>query len=651
MERHWLAFDETAQLPALMFGSGAVEVTSASSGAASGGGTVSWVQYFERSDDLGMWHVYYRQEYSHPQLGRAVPVLGTSLSLHFAPDGELRRANLAQLTDVPPLPQPTVTTAPQAFAVAQSGLASWPGFAPGNPATWDAGTMATILDHSQLSLATLPETGTHRWQWLVPTIDAHGRPWRVLLDAVTGAIIGVVPGNPSSGLAIPCFPNPVADEDASAAPENTCVPVRAVWANPCASCQYPCSTCQYDSGNPCGDGTPCTHEAVAEGGDGSPQIEVYHGMPSDEWHYHCIIDGDEGKFMRVGLRAVPGQPEPRYDTYSGKRSGGWAPHAQYRRMAGDAMHNTRKTMEVFRDAFGWCGVDGSCATARVVVDARDGEPAEFQYGPTNPVEGPVDSVTFLPPDPDGTFSKSAALDVVAHEWTHGVSKHSPVDFHSLCAPPAMSEPCEMAEGFADVVGHYVERKVHTTDPPPPPACQEEHRDWIAGEDWDPDNHQTRWRRADQFDQNDCTPFHWSVHTSDDDCYEIHSVGNRLAVAFRLMAEGGRNPGHQNPGCPGCPDLLVTPLEPDPPATSLDIAATILWRVLTVEGDAALTDWDYLPFYAHQAIKDLYPPLSSACEAAQTTMRDAFRAVGYPESLPSPGVHCSAPQPCPPVCDE
>ncbi len=645
IERHWLSSDQTSTLPTLLFGSGVVEVSSASGGVASGGGTVSWVQYFERADDLGMWHVYYRQEYSHPQVGRAAPIAGTSLALHYGPQGYLYRANLAQVTDVPPLPQPTLTTPAHAFAAAQAGLAHWPGFAPGSPSSWGPGAMASILDHSRLSLAVLPDNGGHRWQWSVPTADAHGREWRALVDAVTGAVLRVAPSNPSSSYV--CSPDtgsdpPGTNGSAKAVAENsTGVPeLRDVWARSCPECDY-------DAGDPCGVGTPCTHEAVAAGGGSVPQIEVYHGVPTSVWR-RCEVDGVEGNFMRIGLKVDDVLGMPKYDQYGTVGGRKWKLDDLYRSFAGDAMYHTRRTMEVF-SALGpsWCGVEGACVKpARVVVDAQGGLPSEFRWESTIELYAPEDAVSFN--KEDGVRSRSSALDIVAHEWSHAVSKHSAVNFTLLCTAYDFGEACQMGEGFADVMGHIVEWKVHTTEGP-----GYETYDWIAGEDWNPAS--TELRRAHEFSSQLCPAFHYSVHTSDDTCednsdYDVHATGNRLAVVLKLMTVGGTNPGYGNPHCPGCPGLYVTPLDSDP-ATSLEEAARIMWRVLTVEADQSSTDWDYLPFYAHAAVKDLYPPLSSECEAAQTTVRDAFLAVGYPETLPLPGIGCPPPMPCPPACDE
>ena len=148
----WLLADDTSQLGDLLFGPGVAEVPTFNPGATTAGGTVSWVRYFEKDDHLGMHHVYYRQQYHHSQLGRTLNVLGTAVSLHYAPHGSLSHADLAQVSDVPPLPNVALSTPQQAFAAAQLGLASWPGFDAGNPALWPAGTLASILDRSELML-------------------------------------------------------------------------------------------------------------------------------------------------------------------------------------------------------------------------------------------------------------------------------------------------------------------------------------------------------------------------------------------------------------------------------------------------------------------------------------------------------------------
>jgi len=64
IQRVWLLAEDTSQLGDLLFGPGVVEIPNASTGATTAGGTVSWVEYLERDDDLGMHHVTYGQHTS-----------------------------------------------------------------------------------------------------------------------------------------------------------------------------------------------------------------------------------------------------------------------------------------------------------------------------------------------------------------------------------------------------------------------------------------------------------------------------------------------------------------------------------------------------------------------------------------------------------
>jgi hypothetical protein len=381
--------------------------------------------------------------------------------------------------------------------------------------------------------------------------------------------------------------------------------------------------------------------------------------------------------MRVGLMPAVGDPPlPTYDSayYPLQTGAKQCPvDHRYRTFAGDAMYYTLKTMEVFKNSFQGCGFDGSCGRARVVVDAC-GCQAGAQFtafdDPNN--YSPINSVKSCK-TPAGYSPASSALDIVAHEWGHGVSKYSPADFASPCKYlfGDYPETCEMSEGFADVVGHIVERIQQPLQDDG--SWLPEHWDWTAGEDA-AGTFADRLRRADLFDTRVCTQpevdFHYSVHAEDPGCeYEDpqfnnhipeHSNGNRLAVVFKLMSgpspayPENYNPAHGVPGlpfpCTGC-DINVTPLDPVP-GTSFQMAAHILFRVLDTEADASLVDWDYLPYYARGAIQDLYVLDPQGCEDAQESTFDAFRAVGYPQQMPVPSiVQCVAQPPCPPFCEE
>ncbi len=663
VQRVWLSFEETAQVGAMLVGSGVAEVGTSSTGATTAGGTLSWVKYMEKSDDLGMRHVYYRQQYNHPALGRQLRVTGTAASLHYAPDGALRWANVAQLTDLAANPPLTLSTAEGAFAAAQGGLATWPGFALGSPAAWAPGTLANLLDEAELTLAPAPAAaGGVRARWRVQTLDAGRHAWNVLLDAGSGALVAVTSVALRECWQRPtcadCESNPV-NVAAWAKPENEdldCGPgsyscnedgVRELFAHYCPepSCEY---YRYYDNPQDSCKG-PCTHEAAMYIFDGT-KIEVWYYVPNMAQHLHCG-QPQEGDFMRVGLKTWNNVPY--YGPYKGATVPlGHQPSTKMRQWAGDAMFHTMRTMETFSSELNWCGVDGSCGapygTARVVVDTRSTNGGAYFMPVDTEQEAPMDSVGVDMPGL-GDFSQSAALDILAHEWGHGVDWHSPAKFAAMPCDES-PEPCQIAEGFADVIGHFVEHKVHTN-----PGPGFETHDWDAGEDWDSDD--DRLRTANAFDERLCASggWHWSVHANDAGCEDgqdspaSHNNGNRLAVVFRLLAEGGQNPGlnHGISPCTGC-DIVVEGL-------GLDDAAQILWRVLTLQADGATNDWDYLPWLARAAAYDRYHNRYPPCaEEFQQSVIDAFSAVGYPENLPTPtlmGCGPGQPLPCPPYCDE
>ena len=81
------------------------------------------------------------------------------------------------------------------------------------------------------------------------------------------------------------------------------------------------------------------------------------------------------------------------------------------------------------------------------------------------------------------------------------------------------------------------------------------------------------------------------------------------------------------------------------ATSFEMAAKVLFRVLDTEADYGTVDWDDLPYHGRNAARVLYP---NDCEV-QRTVIDAFRAVGYPQELDVPCPVCPPYQECPPCC--
>lgn len=625
----WLSFDDTSQLGDIAVGQGLEGVVIANAGATTAGGVLRWVVSSDRVDHLGMRHVYYRQEYDGPQVGRSARVVGTGIALHYAPDGSLRWVRGAQLPDVTQVAPLTLSTAAHAFAAGQLAGASWPGFSPGDPSTWPAGTLADLLSHAELVL--VPEGGRAlRPAWGLWTYATGGEVVRLGVDGSTGALLSVSPGAQPFVIKdqfVDCSPSSPGTVAARVQPQS-----ETVWDG-----QLRPTPDEDVSANPellgnetnCGpDATPfpCTHEAVWEGVPGLyPQVEVYHGSSGTLRCLSPTHAGSTGNYIRVGLKVVGSHPT--YDDYASTATG------HYRNYAGDAMLFTRRAMEVFWDEFGRCSFDGMCGVARVVVSAFGCglDNAFFNYSDAFNLSYPQNAVRVcLSSDPPDLPSMSAAQDILAHEWGHAVGKHSPSDFYGQCStPPNPVEPCEMAEGFADVVGHAVE---WLTQPDPTPSRTWETRDWIAGEDWNPASPMLR--RADEYDTRACDEpdqaqrYRYSVHREDTLMCErgfltdtFHSAGNRLAVVLRLLADGGANP--------GCSYFGNCHIEVD--GIGIEPAARILFRVLDTQSDPSTTEWRQLPFLALDAAFDLFhdvDPGDPCAFAVQHSVLSAFKAVGY-----------------------
>jgi len=653
LERVSLAFDETDQIGGILFGQGVTEVMTESTGITTAGGRITWVKYFEQTDHLGMHHVYYRQQYRHPHLSAGARITGTSVALHFAPEGELRWVEGKQVADVLGEVPATVRTRLQAFDRARVAAASWPGFTPGDPSTWPPGTLAELRDHVEVVL-TLEGDGRLRPRFQVPMLDIDGGSFVLILDASTGSLEAVRRGT-TGALArlVDCSPDRPQTVDARVRAQDDDLyngelrpPNENVNAHPWADDNE--TNCGADGVN-----TPCTHEAVWSGiEDVLPQIEVYHGSAATTRCRNPTWTAGSW-YMRVGLKEDGG--DVTYDLYPEDPGN---PDKLYRRHAGDAMLFTRRTMETFAAMTGRCSFDGSCGIARVVVDTKycygiwdEKDGAAFQHPDTPTNLAPTNAVTICPSsDPGVLNTMSAAQDIVAHEWGHGVSKFSPVNFYQQCLDvPTIEETCEMSEGFADFVGHWVE---HATQPDGDWEVEPEVRDWVQGEDWNQNS--KRIRRADELaNLDDCSHpdpednYRESIHADDGPLCQRgvpggwHSAGNRLSVVYMLLSEGGTNPGCSHFG--NC-DVSVA-------GGGLGYweAAKILFRVLTVQADQSTADWNDLPYLAMQAAYDEYYDDDPPCALdMQRMVRDAFEATGYPETGHIPYLYCNLIG-CPPNC--
>ena len=267
---------------------------------------------------------------------------------------------------------------------------------------------------------------------------------------------------------------------------------------------------------------------------------------------------------------------------------------------------------------GWDGLGGP---AKVVVDEynypTEGDEAKFNRSASS--RAPENSVVVLKKI-SRPYSVAAGIDIIGHEWGHGVvytSANFPDD-------PSQPKPvgAQLHEGFADVIGYINEWS------PQIPGSGPERADWMAGEDSFSNGH---WdRRVDDANWPSWLPtyaryyFHKNDHPSDQ---EAHRRGNMLPVAFRLLDVGGQNPICSRPGWSGEGCTISVN------GQGLSKAENIFFHTLT-HMCTSTTQWEDLPDLMMWSAFRLYghctpgKPGNPALEE-QHAVDDAFTAIGYP----------------------
>lgn len=94
------------------------------------------------------------------------------------------------------------------------------------------------------------------------------------------------------------------------------------------------------------------------------------------------------------------------------------PETIFGRAAGDAMHVTYQTMTTLKN-LGWQSYDGYGSDAKIVVGAVCGRYDDAAFNSEGESYAPLNAVAVCPIYQRPYFY-SAALDVIAHEWGHGV---------------------------------------------------------------------------------------------------------------------------------------------------------------------------------------------------------------------------------------
>lgn len=580
-----------AEFDAVIVGQG---ITGTTSGAAVfPTGELAWRQTRDETDELGMRHLFYRQILRpDPSLAtlieprwvdEGVELVGGEIGVHW--QGDVPRAvfgmhfrsfGLAAL--------PTVTRSWDAFQLAQSGAASWPGFLPQDWSTWSAWFVQALLDRSRLLLVHTGDGRTFRLVWEVPTVDRDGSPYVAYLDAASGSVIRME----SRRMNDECSPSTSTSVSASGVSQSGCNSPRSLKATQ-ANDRLP----------------DFTHEGFRTGSTSIPGIELYFSLPSWEAGFSRYMCPNTWYGM-VPLKTVGGTVT--YDD--------WTVEAAIPgRAAADAIHFTYQTMYTLKSNLGRFSYDGQGATARVVINDRSDGSDNAQFHPEvswcgGDLCAPVNSVG-VSPKGSRPYTFAASLDVIAHEWGHGVVHTSANwDYGDEIGG-------QLHEGFADVIGYATEWYRQ----PAGSGCEK--AEWKMGED---NGTPFRWVHQDDGEWNPVTEQgRHSFHKQDPPGTpeKPHYRGNMLGVAYRLLEDGGQNPVCSRlPGLSGC-DVSVQ-------AQGLAKSSKILFRVLTVYATSGTT-WEDLGGLAGLSAFDLFSKCAICVDAAaeQQAASDAFTAIGYP----------------------
>jgi len=581
---------------------------------ASGGGDIGWQVKAERMDQLGFRHVFYQQVYRNPNvpLAEAVPIAGGELGFHYDADGQLYAVAGALFDDVASAETLSYRTVDDARTAIHEALQQHPGVTPA-----DLDSRIDLREEAKLWAASLGDGRSFAYVWEGPFPTQRGSVIAARMHGRTGELLSVWDPNPNSDCDTLCEPCSYDQVSANAKPQNPDLSLRegVLWA----------TTTTIQPGY--------THEGHRS--DVVRMIRVYMGEGTAAGDQCDEIAGNQ-YYSMLPLKTV-GQT-PTFDDY-GSRINKALARTVPGKAGGDAMLKTSQALDYFHSQ-GWFGWNGQNAWANVVVAANPTLDCccggSFQrYAVSCAPQGSVSITSHLLPK----YSQAAALDVVAHEWGHGVI------FESVGWTLGPPNERDLHEGWAEVVGHAVE---WASEPPlaDPNNPQPETAEWQFSEDAFEDGNGT-YRDV----TTDDGPGGYSYHAIDTPgASEFgHYGGFPLPVALYLSATGGYEgdytEGPSNPvchrappinpapyGCEGSAKTIeVTPLDPDR-------AGAIFFRVLTQYATSA-SDWPDFVYLAKQAALDLYAT-SDPCYNADTEQQsviDAFGAIGYPSSS---GIICN-----------
>jgi len=579
------------ELASMLVGDGVQGIASAA-WSDSQGGHVVWRVIRDEQDELGGRHVFYRQYFLPPSwvardlepgyAKKGIQVFGSEIGLHYSEHGELELVFGTQVPDLKISNQLAVFQRREAYNMAQEEAAVQPDFHPADRSTWTPDLVEGQIKAAKLLLWNDGMTASWRYAWEVPTLDAFGLGYRIVMDAGTGQVLELQP----TAVDHTCSPSSNTNEAATANPQNPSILNRNLWATP-ASDRGPSFVAE-------------AHRAPTYG---VPDVQIFQGWDSpvcngNGWYQLLPLpQGSDGRPLYDGASRT---------TYPGS-------------VAGDAMWFTYETMQTIHN-LGRNGWDGSGGPAKVVVDAH--YPVWYQdaanFTRVGDAYAPANSVVVLKAV-QRPYALSAAIDIIGHEWGHGVI------YTSANFPYSDTVGAQLHEGFADVVGYITEFANQQQGSGPEKA------DWKAGEDsfsngrWDrrvDDAVWPAWLRAG---------YHYFFHKDDTngdpiEDVEAHNRGNMLPVAFRLLDVGGHNPICSRPGWSGedC-NVSVT-------GQGFYKAKKIFFYTLT-HFCTSTTQWEDLPDLMKFAAFRLYGHCTpgkpgNPALTEQHAVSDAFTAIGY-----------------------
>lgn len=592
-------------------------------------GEIVWKQMRDVIDPHGFRHFFFRQALEPaPELAAklpegivkdGIPLPDTSIGVHLSKDGTLVLAAGHQVRSAQ-LANRLVIAAPRdaAYAALSEVLATG-AYEPFEPMALDPGARLTWEESAELIITWSGESDELRlaWRVTVPGLDGPGRI--PLIDAQTGILVTFQEVIASST----CSPDQSTPVSGMAYPQWLSTFTRVV---PATAMNTPQPPFYFEAHWP--------YESPSY-----PPLHTFSTAtdPNCPWsgsgYYQLIKVGQSGS-------------SPLYGEPSG---------FTVQREAGAAMFYSRRAFEL-TGSLGWPGFKGSASSsepARVAVGKVDSgltAGGAFLYSDT-PGWGPADMVLFgqaaptsqgncdVPTPAHACPPPTVCMDLVAHEWGHGIAKYS-------AGPTTYGNPTvagQLHEGFADVIGHLVSRSNQADTPAV---------NWILFEDCVPPQ-QTIWpcrpfhqRRADQYLTNpplcyyktqpllqSCPPGTASACPyvlqggAPANIVENHQAGHMLSVGFYLLADGGTT--HKNPACGfGAPSSICNVLVPWLGLTKARriFFDTLVWWI------GPTTTWEQLPLFAVSAAFSAFSncPWSNALTEQDATAK-AFGAIGYPTS--------------------